>query len=154
MSPIRAADPTQLVLTGLALLVVVPIAQAQTTLALTLALAGLPVAVAMRASYVLQAQLRANEIAIARIIGNAVTAIAGIGLALAGAPLALVAVSYPVGAMVTALVVQWRIRLPWSVFIGLPELSQFRQEWKSHQTRRYSAVGWLSPLEFGNTYPP
>lgn len=113
----------QVLLTLAALAIVVPIAAFRTDWGLALALAVVPLSAAFQMTYVLQAGLRAGEIALGRILGNVATAAFGIAAALVGAPLAIVALAYGLGAAVTMLFIQWRTRIPLIRSVGVPSFS-------------------------------
>ncbi|WP_208709749.1 hypothetical protein [Sinomonas sp. R1AF57] len=92
-------------LTFAALLVLIPVTAQASSWDLALSLALVPVATAMRTSYVLQGRLHAVAAAKARVGGNLATGLSGVLVAALGGPLWAIGLSYSFGAIVTTIAV-------------------------------------------------
>lgn len=127
---VRGTARTQLGLTLVASLVVVPIVASSAGWPLAIVLAATPFAIASSTSYVLQARQDVASIAAARISGNVVTAGVGVLAASSALPLPLIAAAYPLGALTTALVGNLRAGTRPGDLLGRPSLAFLLSDWK------------------------
>lgn len=127
---VRGTARTQLGLTLLASLIVVPIVASNAGWPLAIVLAATPFAIASSTSYVLQARQDVASIAAARISGNLVTAVVGVLAAISELPLPVIAAAYPLGALTTAAVGNWRAGTKAVDVFGRPSVSFLISDWK------------------------
>lgn len=129
---VRDTARVQIALTAVVLIPAWVWAAIATDWAMASALAIVPIASAARAGYVLQAELRAKELAVSRVVGNLTTAVLGLAAVALGASLPVVALSYGIGALSSLAYVQWRIRQPLGLSLGPPSVEFIRTTWR-HQ---------------------
>jgi O-antigen/teichoic acid export membrane protein len=127
---IKGTARLQVSLTVIACLVLVPVTAAAVGWALALVLAFTPVAIAASTQYVLQARRDVRAIATGRISGNLSTAVIGATAAFSHAPLWVVACAYPVGAIVTMLLVNRAAPAPLRLTFGVPSVTFLRSDWR------------------------
>lgn len=127
---IQGTARSQIALTLVASLLVVPLATPSVGLALALVLALTPLAVAASTTYVLQAARRVGSIAVARISGNLVTAALGVTAAAFHLPIAVIAVAYPAGTFVTMMVVNRQSGVRLLDMVGLPSRGFLVSDWR------------------------
>lgn len=98
---VKQTARVQILFALLASCVVIPVALMQTNSLVALGVAMVPLFVAASATYVLQGRLDAKGLATSRILGNVVVGFFGIGASLLGFPLAVIALAYSAGALVS-----------------------------------------------------
>lgn len=125
---VRGTARLQVSLTLLASIVVVPFVALTSGWPLALILALTPIAIAFSTTYVLLARSDARAVAASRITGNVVTAAFGVGAATASAPLWVVGLAYPVGALAATLYANRRSGVAIRDVIGLPSWSFVRSD--------------------------
>lgn len=113
----------QLVLTVIALVIVVPVSILQVGVNLSLALALTPVATALTCSYVLQADLDAINMAVARVLMNVVTGVVGIALVLISSPLWVVSLAYGLGAVASMMFTNSKAKVVLATTFRVPKIS-------------------------------
>ncbi len=117
---VRGTARLQVVLSLVSTIVIVPIVAAASSWPLAVILATTPVAIALSTSYVLLARADARSVALSRIWGNVSTAFFGVTASLLGAPIWLVALAYPLGAVVATVFVNGRTGVHWRDLVGVP----------------------------------